>query len=40
MTAEGCQNVPMAFFMRTPFTPVLPPMLESTIASNVVGTSM
>ena len=37
-TADGCQKVPIAFFERRPFTPVLPPMLESTIASSVVGT--
>ena len=37
MTAEGCQNAPIAFFDFRPLTPVLPPMLESTIASSVVG---
>ena len=38
-TADGGQKVPIAFFERVPFTPVLPPMLESTIASSVVGTA-
>src|SRR5260370_15901925 len=38
-TADGGQNVPIAFFDRMPLTPVLPPMLESTIASSVVGTA-
>src|SRR6266496_1903217 len=37
MTADGCQNVPIAFLERWPFTPVLPPTLESTIARRVVG---
>src|SRR5712691_9688746 len=38
-TADGGQNVPIAFFERVPLTPVLPPMLESTMARRVVGTA-
>mmetsp|Transcript_56720 Transcript_56720/g.130414 ORF Transcript_56720/g.130414 Transcript_56720/m.130414 type:complete len:246 (-) Transcript_56720:258-995(-) len=37
-TATGCQNAPMRFLPAGASMPVLPPMLESTIARTVVGT--
>ena len=36
-TAFGCQMTPTKFFPAGRFTPVFPPIDESTIANNVVG---